>query len=358
MSFYRGLTTENVTLHGYNGDPITAYVAKPSGPGPFPGVVLIHHLPGWSELYIETTRRFAHHGYIAICANLYHREGGSEANPDDVAAKVRAEGGIADAQMVGDTEAAVKWVRAQPENNGKVGLIGSCSGGRHAFIYACQKHDIDAVVEQWGGRVVMGPDELNPKTPVAPIDMTKDLSAPLLGLFGNDDRAPSPEQVNQHEAELKKYGKTYEFHRYDGAGPRLLLLAPPAIPPGTGDGWLGQDLRLLRQISREIEEGATMCTSIIETARAEGMAKRGDEWFPLAQTVVAYDHARHAPLGDVITLDFLNGVLGPSARAGIELTLESAKALRAALDRAITAAEFEEAEVRGKGAPPRLVPAA
>ena len=89
-----------------------------------------------------------------------------------------------------------------------------------------------------------------------------------------------------------------------------------------------------------------MCTSIIEIARAEGMAKRGDEWFPLSQAVVAYDHARHAPLGDVITLDFINSDLGPSARAGIELTLETAKE---ALDRVIAAAEFEEAEVRGKG---------
>jgi len=53
---------------------------------------------------------------------------------------------------------------------------------------------------------------------VAPIDYTKDLSAPLLGLFGNDDKAPTPEQVNQHEAELKKHSKNYEFHRYDGAG--------------------------------------------------------------------------------------------------------------------------------------------
>jgi hypothetical protein len=93
-----------------------------------------------------------------------------------------------------------------------------------------------------------------------------------------------------------------------------------------------------------------MCTSIIEIARAEGMAKRGNEWFPLTQAVVAYDHARHAPLGDVITLDFINTDLDPGARAGIELTLETAKELRAALDRAITAAEFEEAEVRGKGA--------
>jgi hypothetical protein len=101
-----------------------------------------------------------------------------------------------------------------------------------------------------------------------------------------------------------------------------------------------------------------MCTSIIEVVSAEGMAKRGDEWFPLSHAVVAYDHARHANLGDVITLDFLNGELEPGARAGIELTLETAIELRAALDRAIKAAEFEEAEVRGKGATPVMERAA
>ena len=57
MSFYRGMTCENVTINGDKGTPITAYVARPSGPGPFPGVVLVHHMPGWSEFYIETTRR-------------------------------------------------------------------------------------------------------------------------------------------------------------------------------------------------------------------------------------------------------------------------------------------------------------
>jgi hypothetical protein len=94
-----------------------------------------------------------------------------------------------------------------------------------------------------------------------------------------------------------------------------------------------------------------MCTSIIEIAPAEGMAKRGDKWFPLTHSVVAYDHARHAPLGDVITLDFINSELEPGARAAAELTLEAARELRAALDRAIEAAEYEEGEVRGKKAP-------
>ena len=230
MSFYRGMICETVTIKGDKGTPITAYVAKPSGPGPFPGVVLIHHAPGWSEYYIDETRRFAHSGYLAICAHLYEREGGgSDANPDDVGAKVRAQGGIADSQMVGDTAGAVAWMRAQPNHNGKVGVMGSCSGGRHAFIYACQRKDIDACVEQWGGNVVMAKADLNEKKPVAPIDMTKDLSCPLLGLFGNDDRSPSPEQVDQHEAELKKYGKNYEFHRYDGAGHGFFYWNRPAM---------------------------------------------------------------------------------------------------------------------------------
>ncbi len=64
----------------------------------------------------------------------------------------------------------------------------------------------------------MSQEELTPQQPVSPIDYTRDLSCPLLGLFGNEDQSPSPEQVDQHEQELKKHGKTYEFHRYDGAG--------------------------------------------------------------------------------------------------------------------------------------------
>jgi hypothetical protein len=91
-----------------------------------------------------------------------------------------------------------------------------------------------------------------------------------------------------------------------------------------------------------------MCTSIVEIAPAEGMAKSAEGWFPLTHSVVAYDHARHAVLADVITLDFVNSELPPGARAAVELTLEAAKALNAALAQAIAAAELDEAE-RSKG---------
>ena len=87
-----------------------------------------------------------------------------------------------------------------------------------------------------------------------------------------------------------------------------------------------------------------MCTSIVEIADAEGMAKRETDWFPLTHAVVSYDHARHALLDDAITIDFINTDLPPGARAAVELTLDSAKALQAALAKAIAEAELEEAE--------------
>jgi len=213
---YEGLIAETVMVAGANGDLINAYFARPLGTGPFPSVVLAHHMPGWDEWYREVAFKFANHGYVTLMPNLYFRVG--HGTPEDVAAKVRAEGGIPDEQAVGDLAGAMKFLRALPYVNGKVGIFGTCSGGRHAYLTACRVPGFDAIVDCWGGRVVMTSDQLNDKFPVAPIDYTKDLSCPILGIFGNDDRNPTPAQVDQLEAELKKHGKDYEFHRYDGAG--------------------------------------------------------------------------------------------------------------------------------------------
>ena len=213
---YEGMIAETTTMRGHGGDDILAYLARPLGAGPFPGVVLIHHAPGWDEWYREATRKFAHHGYVAISPNLYDREG--PGSPDDVAAKVRAAGGVPDDQVIGDVEGAMRYLRALPYHNGKVGVIGTCSGGRQTYLVACRSKGVDAAVDCWGGRVVMSQQELNPKQPVAPIDYTKDLSCPLLGLFGEEDQSPTAEQVALHEEELKKHGKKYEFHMYSNAG--------------------------------------------------------------------------------------------------------------------------------------------
>jgi carboxymethylenebutenolidase len=194
---YEGMLAETVAIQGANGDSINAYYARPLGPGPYPAMVVIHHMPGWDEWYREATRKFAHHGYLALSPNLYARAG--HGAPDDVAG-------------------AMDYLRSQAYCNGKVGVFGTCSGGRHAYLAACRAPGFDAVVDCWGGRVVMKPEELNEKAPVAPLDYTPELPCPIIGVFGNDDHSPTPEDVNVLEAELKKYHKEYEFYRYDGAG--------------------------------------------------------------------------------------------------------------------------------------------
>ena len=233
---YEGMLAETVTLTGANGETINAYYARPPGPGPYPGMVLAHHMPGWDEWYKEATRTFAHHGYATISPNLYFRAG--HGTPEDVTAKVRAGGGIPDDQAVADLAGAMAFLRALPNSNGKVGIFGTCSGGRHAYLAACRAIGFDAVVDCWGGGVVMPAESLNPMRPVAPIDYTKDLPCPILGLFGEEDKSPTPEQVAEHEAALKEHGKDYEFHMYPDAGHGFFYHHRPNYRQAQAvDGW-------------------------------------------------------------------------------------------------------------------------
>lgn len=233
---YQGVMAESVAVQAPDGVMINAFFARPLGPGPFPGMVLVHHMPGWDAWYHETTMKFALNGYAAISPNLYFRDG--HGSPEDVAAKVRAAGGVADSQAVGDIAASMRYLRALPNIKEKVGVFGTCSGGRHAFLAACLEPGFDAVVDCWGGRVIMSAEELTPKQPVSPVDYIAALPCPILGLFGDEDRSPSPEQVNQLEQALVKHGKIYEFHRYAGAGHGFFYHDRPAYRQEAAvDGW-------------------------------------------------------------------------------------------------------------------------
>jgi carboxymethylenebutenolidase len=232
---YEGLIGETITLRGHNGDAIEAYLARPIGVSSAPGVVVIHHMPGWDEWTTEVTRKLAQRGYAAIAPHLFSRLGPGAW--DDLAAAARSAGGMPDAQVVGDVGASMALLRDQPLSNGKVGVIGFCSGGRQAYMMAC-KLDIDAAVDCWGGRVIAKPEELNARQPVAVIDMTPEMGCPLLGIFGNDDASPDPDQVNRTEAVLRELGKDYEFYRYDGAGHGFFATDRPGYRPEQAvDGW-------------------------------------------------------------------------------------------------------------------------
>jgi carboxymethylenebutenolidase len=233
---YEGMIAETITITGHGGDAIEAYYARPLGMVDVPGVLVFHHMPGWDESSKEVVRKLAYHGYAAISPHLFSRFG--PGRWDDVAAAARAAGGVADAQVMGDGAGAVQYLRSQPYANGRVGVIGFCSGGRQAYMAACTLQGLTAAVDCWGGRVVARPEDLNERQPRAVIDMTADMACPLLGVFGNDDGNPNPEQVDRIEAELKKHGKTYEFHRYDGAGHGFFATDRPGYRSQQAvDGW-------------------------------------------------------------------------------------------------------------------------
>ena len=234
-----GLVADTITIRGNGGDPIDAYYASPAGDGPFPGVVVIQHIFGVDEWVMEVCRKLAHHGYSALAPNLYARIGSLGNGPvEELAANLRSKGGLSDDTVVGDIQGAVDSLRARSESNGKVGSIGFCMGGRFAYLAACHVTGLDAAVDCWGGGVA--PDAASPGPPgrVAPIDLTSQITAPVLGIFGNEDRAPDSAEVDRTEAALKQHNKPYEFHRYDGAGHGFFATDRPNYRQQQAtDGW-------------------------------------------------------------------------------------------------------------------------
>jgi carboxymethylenebutenolidase len=236
---YDAVLAETVGIRGHGsggGDLIEAYTARPMDPGPHPGMIVIHHMPGYDAGTKEITRRFATMGYSAICPNLYTREA-PDADPDDAAATARANGGVPDERFVGDVAGAAAWLRTLANATGAVGVIGYCSGGRQAVLTGIEV-DVQAAVDCYGAFVVGTPPEGFPLQ-VSPLaDRIGDLGAPLLGLFGNDDSYPSPDQVDELEKLLQQHGKTYEFHRYDGAGHAFFSVDRPSYRPEAAvDAW-------------------------------------------------------------------------------------------------------------------------
>jgi len=209
-----GIIARTTSLIGHGGDEIEGYLAHPLDGGGQPGVVVLHHMPGYDRASKEIARTFAVYGYATLMPNLHHRYAPG-AKAGDAAAAARDAGGVPDEQCLGDVRGAIDVLRGRPESNGKVGVIGYCSGGRQTFMVACSADvDVDAAVDCYGGR--------------ADPALAPDLRCPLLGHNPNEDRSPSPEDVDTMEVALRAHGKTFDFHRYDGAGHAFFSVDRPS----------------------------------------------------------------------------------------------------------------------------------
>jgi carboxymethylenebutenolidase len=230
------LIAQTITITGDGGDEIEAYEARPASGHRRGGMIVIHHLPGYDRATKEIVRRFAEMGYDAICPNLFHREAPGAA-ADDAAATARAKGGAPDDRVVGDMAGAAAHLRALDSSNGKVGVIGFCSGGRQSVLVACST-PVDAAIDCYGAFVI-GDSPAESQVKMTNLEaLLPNLGAPLLGLFGKDDQHPSPAEVERLTEILTANGKDFEFHSYDGAGHAFFAVDRPAYRVDAAvDGW-------------------------------------------------------------------------------------------------------------------------
>lgn len=189
-------------------------VFEPEGAGPHPGLVIAQHLPvahaGLEKdpFTIDVGKRYAQAGYVCAIPFLFHWWDEDE----DVAVKREA---FRDDWTVADLDAAFALLAGMDSvDEDHIGILGHCWGGRVAWLGACSNRGFKACIVCYGGRVKVA--FADGGTP--PIDLAERIACPVMGVFGNEDKGPSPDDVDDYEAALRLAGVTCEFHRYDGAG--------------------------------------------------------------------------------------------------------------------------------------------
>ncbi len=196
------------------GSPMEVFLFLPETDGPHPGLILAQHIPVGhtgienDEFTLATARRFAANGFAVAVPFIFHWW------PKDADIQVKRDESRDD-WMVADMRAAYDALAAhQAVDEHRIGVAGHCWGGRVAWLAACHLDTLAACAIFYGGRVKIPMGAGNP----APIELAGNINCPVAGFFGNEDRNPTPEDVDDYAEALSKAGVRHEFYRYDGAG--------------------------------------------------------------------------------------------------------------------------------------------
>lgn len=206
-----GLVAGEVKIAVKDGE-IPAYRALPAKGKNFPVVLVVQEIFGVHEHIKDICRRFAKLGYLAIAPEMYARQGDvSNKQMNDIMPIV---GKVPDAQVMSDLDAAVAWAKKNGGNTAKLGITGFCWGGRIVWLYAAHNPNLKAGVAWYGRLAPPPPDRVNPLQPKHPLELVKDLKAPVLGLYGGADQGIPNNTVEQMQAALKDAKKPSEIILY------------------------------------------------------------------------------------------------------------------------------------------------
>lgn len=232
------ITSEAIEVNAPEG-AMPAALCAPVGDGPFPGVIVIMEAFGLNAHIRSVAARLAAEGYVTLAPDLYYREPERVIDYTDLAAAVdilmrtialsnAPEERVKDARVLADLAAALAALQAQPGvARERIGVVGFCMGGRLAFLLACREPQaIRAAVCFYGGQIV----------PI--LEESRQLAAPTLLLFGEDDpNIPLP-QVDRIQAELSYRSRAHEVKIYPGAGHGFFCDERDSYrPEAAGDAW-------------------------------------------------------------------------------------------------------------------------
>jgi len=193
---------DSKTVSYKSGDEtVQGIVYTPAGKGPFPGLIVIHEWWGLNDWVKEQATKLADQGYIALAVDLYR--GKVATTPDEAHQIMR---GVPEDRAKRDLHAAFEFLASQSNvKKDRIGSIGWCMGGGYSLDVALQEATLAAGVINYGHLATDA-------------DALKKINAPILGLFGAQDKGIPPEEVRKFAETLDHMGKKIEIKIYDDAG--------------------------------------------------------------------------------------------------------------------------------------------
>jgi carboxymethylenebutenolidase len=221
----------NTAIPGANGGPdVRAYVARPSGTGPFPTVIMIHEFFGLNESIVSKAEGLAEEGYIVIAPDTFR---GSTTTwiPRAIYQVISAKPEAVNA----DLDSVYAWLESQPNVDAqRVAIAGFCYGGRTSLQYSLHNNQLAATV------IFYGSPETDP-------NVLKNLPGPVLGIFGGADQSIPVEEVKAFEQALATANISHEITVYDGQ-PHAFVHNMEGVRAGgaQGEAW-AQMLKFLEE---------------------------------------------------------------------------------------------------------------
>ncbi len=227
---------ETVRYRASDGTEISTYLARPSGAGPFPALVLGYEFWGMLEVPAgaphmrDVAERFAAEGYVAAVPDYYAARGKQPTMEGGTVV-----GSPSDEESTSDLCDGVHWLGTLPYVDAeRIGVIGWCGGGRQALFLAAQCTGVKAAASFYG-RPINPPARKGP----SPIDLVSKFQCPIFGAYGEADKAIAVDTVILFREALEKARTAHEIHIFPGAEHAFMNDRRPEgyLPAAAAQSW-------------------------------------------------------------------------------------------------------------------------